>query len=211
MEAAVRVDGLLKVFDVPEREPGLVAAAKGLVRARPVKCVPSTRSRSPLRRARSSASSARTAREDDHAQDALRPALSERRGGARARLRAVKAAAWLPEPDHARDGEPEPAAVGLARTRLVRVEPSDLPDPRGPVRPDARRAIEPFDIGDLVRKPVRQLSLGERMKAEIVGALLHRPQVLFLDEPTIGLDVTMQKRIRGFVADYNERYGATVC
>ena len=47
-----------------------------------------------------------------------------------------------------------------------------------------------------MRKPVRQLSLGERMKAEIVGALLHRPQVLFLDEPTIGLDVTMQKRIR---------------
>ena len=48
----------------------------------------------------------------------------------------------------------------------------------------------------LVRKPVRNLSLGERMKAEIAGALLHRPQVLFLDEPTLGLDVTMQKRIR---------------
>ena len=51
-------------------------------------------------------------------------------------------------------------------------------------------------LGDLVRKPVRNLSLGERMKVEICGALLHRPQVLFLDEPTIGLDVTMQKRIR---------------
>ena len=70
--------------------------------------------------------------------------------------------------------------------------------------------IELLDVGDLVRKPVRNLSLGERMKVEIVGALLHRPQVLFLDEPTIGLDVTMQKRIRIFVAEYNHRHGATV-
>ena len=70
--------------------------------------------------------------------------------------------------------------------------------------------IELLDVADLVRKPVRNLSLGERMKVEVVGALLHRPQVLFLDEPTIGLDVTMQKRIRTFVAEYNGRHGATV-
>ncbi len=70
--------------------------------------------------------------------------------------------------------------------------------------------VELLEIGDLVRKPVRNLSLGERMKAEIAAALLHRPQVLFLDEPTIGLDVTMQKRIRTFLAEYNRRYGATV-
>ena len=70
--------------------------------------------------------------------------------------------------------------------------------------------VELLDVGDLVRKPVRNLSLGERMKVEIVGSLLHRPQVLFLDEPTIGLDVTMQKRIRTFVAEYNKRHGATV-
>jgi ABC-2 type transport system ATP-binding protein len=70
--------------------------------------------------------------------------------------------------------------------------------------------IELLDVGDLVRKPVRQLSLGERMKVEVVGSLLHRPVVLFLDEPTIGLDVTMQKRIRSFIAEYNRRHGATV-
>jgi len=70
--------------------------------------------------------------------------------------------------------------------------------------------VELLDVGDLVRKPVRNLSLGERMKVEIVGALLHRPQVLFLDEPTIGLDVTMQKRIRTFIDEYNRRHGATV-
>ncbi len=70
--------------------------------------------------------------------------------------------------------------------------------------------VELLEIGDLIRKPVRTLSLGERMKAEVAAALLHRPQVLFLDEPTIGLDVTMQKRIRAFLAEYNRRYGATV-
>ncbi len=70
--------------------------------------------------------------------------------------------------------------------------------------------IELLELQDLVDKPIRNLSLGERMKMEVVGALLHRPQVLFLDEPTIGLDVTMQKRIRAFVAEYNRRFGATV-
>lgn len=70
--------------------------------------------------------------------------------------------------------------------------------------------IELLEMKELVNKPVRNLSLGERMKVEIAAALLHRPQVLFLDEPTIGLDVTMQKRIRTFVGEYNRRYGATV-
>jgi ABC-2 type transport system ATP-binding protein len=69
---------------------------------------------------------------------------------------------------------------------------------------------ELLDVADLVSKPVRNLSLGERMKMEIVGALLHGPEVLFLDEPTIGLDVTMQKRLRQFVLDYNAETGATV-
>jgi ABC-2 type transport system ATP-binding protein len=70
--------------------------------------------------------------------------------------------------------------------------------------------VELLDLKDLLHKPVRNLSLGERMKMEIVGALLHRPRVLFLDEPTIGLDVTMQRRIRQFIAEYNQRYGASV-
>jgi ABC-2 type transport system ATP-binding protein len=69
---------------------------------------------------------------------------------------------------------------------------------------------ELLDLGPLLKKQVRKLSLGERMKCELAAALLHRPQVLFLDEPTIGLDVTMQTRIRQFVREYNERYGATI-
>jgi ABC-2 type transport system ATP-binding protein len=70
--------------------------------------------------------------------------------------------------------------------------------------------IELLDLGDIVSKPVRNLSLGERMKVELAGQLLHAPEVLFLDEPTLGLDLTMQKRLRSFVRTYNEEYGATV-
>jgi ABC-2 type transport system ATP-binding protein len=69
---------------------------------------------------------------------------------------------------------------------------------------------ELLDLGPIMRKPVRNLSLGERMKCELAAGLLHRPQVLFLDEPTIGLDITAQARIRAFLQEYNRRTGATI-
>lgn len=69
---------------------------------------------------------------------------------------------------------------------------------------------EMLSLEGILNKQVRKLSLGERMKCELAAALLHQPKILFLDEPTIGLDVNMQQTVREFIASYNTRYGATV-
>jgi ABC-2 type transport system ATP-binding protein len=80
--------------------------------------------------------------------------------------------------------------------------------------PEYRRRVaeltELLELQDLVTKPTRTLSLGERMKCELAAALIHGPKVLFLDEPTIGLDVSMQATIRSFIRRYNEETGATL-
>ncbi|HSJ52905.1 MAG TPA: ATP-binding cassette domain-containing protein, partial [Anaerolineae bacterium] len=67
-----------------------------------------------------------------------------------------------------------------------------------------------LELEPLLTKQVRKLSLGERMRCELAASLLHRPRVLFLDEPTIGLDVTAQASIRQFIRGYNQEHGATV-
>ncbi|MBZ8183307.1 ABC transporter ATP-binding protein [Oscillatoria salina] len=69
---------------------------------------------------------------------------------------------------------------------------------------------EMLSLAEKLRQPVRKLSLGERMKAELLAALLHHPEVLFLDEPTLGLDVNAQVAVRDFLREYNRRYGATI-
>ena len=70
--------------------------------------------------------------------------------------------------------------------------------------------VELLELRPLLDKPVRQLSLGERMKCELAAALIHRPAVLYLDEPTLGLDVQAQRRVREFIARYAERSDSTV-
>ena len=77
-------------------------------------------------------------------------------------------------------------------------------------RKNLDRFTELLDLGRLLATPVRQLSLGERMRGELTAALLHDPEVVFLDEPTIGLDVVAKARVREFLADVNRERGVTV-
>jgi ABC-2 type transport system ATP-binding protein len=210
-EPAVKVNGLLKVFDVPEREAGLVAATKSLFRRK-----------------------TREVRAVDAISFEVGPGevvgfLGPNGAGKTTTLKMLSGLLYPTGGEGLVLGfvPSKRQRQFLSRITLVMGNRNqlqwDLPAldsyelnraiyriPREDFAPMRDELIELLEIGDLVRKPIRQLSLGERMKAEIVGALLHRPQVLFLDEPTIGLDVTMQKRIRTFVAEYNARYGATV-
>ncbi|MDE0447308.1 MAG: ATP-binding cassette domain-containing protein [Spirochaetaceae bacterium] len=97
-----------------------------------------------------------------------------------------------------------PVIDSLERNRVVyRV-------PAAAYRRTLGELTELLELGELLERPARNLSLGERMKCEIAVALVHRPEVLFLDEPTIGLDVTMQRRIRAFLAEHNRLHHTTV-
>lgn len=70
--------------------------------------------------------------------------------------------------------------------------------------------VDLLEVGDLLNVQVRRLSLGQRMRLELVAALLHRPKVMFLDEPTIGLDVVAQQKVRDFIFEYNRKYEASI-
>jgi ABC-2 type transport system ATP-binding protein len=208
---AVQVRALRKIYDVPEREPGALAALKSLVRrtSRQVAAVAGIDFAVPAGEivgflGPNGAGKTTTLKmlsgllyPTDGDAHVLGHVPSRRE---RAFLRQIA----LVMGNRNQLGWDIPALDSFELNRVIyRVPPDDY-------RRTLDELVDLLDLGDLIRKPVRNLSLGERMKCEVAAALLHRPRVLFLDEPTIGLDVTMQRRLRTFIGEYNRRYGATV-
>ncbi len=93
-------------------------------------------------------------------------------------------------------------------TFLLNKEIYEIPD--GVFHKTITELIELLEVADIMKTQVRKLSLGQRMKMELIAALIHQPKVLFLDEPTIGLDVIMQEKLRDFIREYNRRHSATI-
>lgn len=210
-DAAVHVDRLTKVFKVPERDAGLAASVKSLVRRRhrdvvAVDAVSFSVAPGEIVGFLGPNGAGKTT-----TLKMLSGLLHPTSGTARV----LGHEPWRRERDYLRRmalvmGNRNqlqwdlPALDSFELTRAIYRLPGDM------FRRQRDELVELLDIGGLVNKPVRNLSLGERMKAEIANSLLHRPEVLFLDEPTLGLDVTMQRRIRTFLAEYNRSFGASV-
>lgn len=210
-ELAVRVEGLTKVYRVPEREPGLRAALRSLVRRKmkEVRAVDGVRF--------------------DIAPGEVIGFLGPNGAGKTTTLKMLSGLLYptageisvLGHVPSRREREflrritlvigqrnqlawDIPAGDSFELNRVIyEIEPAQF-------RETLAAMVELLELGDLLTKPVRNLSLGERMKVEICASLLHRPPVLFLDEPTLGLDVTAQRRIREFLGEYNRRYGSTI-
>jgi len=98
----------------------------------------------------------------------------------------------------------------LPALETLRLNQSIYDIPEKEFRRSLDELVDMLDLGEHLSVPVKKLSLGERMRAELAAALLHRPRLLLLDEPTIGLDVIMQKKVREFVRGYNRRTGAAI-
>ncbi len=204
------VDELTKTYRVPEREPGLGPALKGLVR-RSYRQVEAVRGVSFLIQpgemvgfiGPNGAGKTTTLK-------MLAGLLYPTAGQARV----MGFTPWKRRPDYLRRismllGNKSQMVWDIPPLDTFRVLAEIYRVPPAECQRTLDELIPLLEMEDLLTKPVRSFSLGERMKCELVAGLLHRPEVLFLDEPTLGLDVSMQGRLRRFLAEYNHRRGVT--
>jgi ABC-2 type transport system ATP-binding protein len=209
--SAVHVDGLRKVFQVPVRDAGLAAAIKSLVRRQHREVVAVDEVGFSIAPGEVVGFLGPNGAGKTTTLKMLSGLLHPTAGS----VRVLGHEPWRRERDYLRRmtlvmGNRNqlqwdlPSLDSFELTRAIYRLPAAM------FREQRDELIDLLDLGELVDKPVRNLSLGERMKAEIANSLLHRPEILFLDEPTLGLDVTMQRRIRAFLAQYNERHGASI-
>jgi ABC-2 type transport system ATP-binding protein len=210
-ELAVAVDALAKVFKVPVRDPGLKAAAKSLVKRDHRDVVAVGGVSFTIERGEIVGFLGPNGAGKTTTLKMLSGLLHPTSGSARVlghepwkRERAYLQRMTLVMGNRNQLQWDLPAMDSFELTRAVYRLPEQM------FRAQRDELIGLLDLGPLVDKPVRNLSLGERMKAEIANSLLHRPEIMFLDEPTLGLDVTMQRRIRTFLQEFNERHGSSV-
>ena len=133
----------------------------------------------------------------------------------RGRVRVLGFEPFLREADYLRRitlvmGQKQQLIWDLPAVDSLRINASIYDIPEAAAQRRIEELSELLELGEALRQPVRKLSLGQRMKAELLAALLHEPEVLFLDEPTLGLDVNAQTSVRRFLKDYNARTGATI-
>jgi ABC-2 type transport system ATP-binding protein len=209
--AQIEVDNLCKTFRVPEREGGLRASLRSVLRRsyREVKAVDRVSFRVDEGEivgflGPNGAGKTTTLK-------MLAGLLHPTGGGARV----LHCIPWRRDADYLRRismlmGQRSQLAWDLPAIDSFLVHAAVYGIPRDVYQRTLDELVDLLDIGGVLKKQVRTLSLGERMKCELCTSLLHQPAVLFLDEPTIGVDITMQARIREFVAKYNRLHGATI-
>lgn len=207
----IEVRGLSKVFRVPEKDPGLGGAVKALFHRR-FRDVPAV-----------------TGVTFDVAEGELVGFLGENGAGKTTTLKMLSGLLhptggtasvlgfepWKRKPAFQRNfslvmGHRSQLWWEIPAQETFRLNQEIYEIPETEYRRNVDELVELLDLKDCLSVPVKKLSLGQRMKAELAAAILHRPKLLLLDEPTIGLDVVMQKKVRQFILEYNRRYKATI-
>jgi len=211
MDRAIIVDGLVKDFEVTEREPGLTGAFKSLI--------------SPKKKIINALKGVSFAIQPGELVGFIGPngagktttlkTLSGLLYPTAGFVEVLEFDPWKRNPEFLKQislvmGQKNQLWWDLPAIETFELNRAIYDIPTRSYNENLKELTELLDVEKLLNTPVRKLSLGQRMRMELVAALIHKPKVLFLDEPTIGLDIIAQQKVRDFIYDYNRKYNATV-